>query len=454
MGKSKENATTLKRDINLMQATLLVVGIVIGSGVFFKPAAVFKNAGAPGLGILAWVVGCIITVAGALTIAEIGSAIPKAGGLFVYLKDLYGEKWAFLLGWMQTVIYYPGMSAALAVVFATQCTSFIDISPTGQKIISVLIIVFLTVFLTAVNIVSTKFGAKFASLFTVAKLVPIAVIIIAGLAMGKAHEFTPLVTNASTGAGFGTALLGVLFAYEGWVAVANMAEEMKNPAKDLPRAIILGLTIITIAYLGVNLAIINTMPVAQVAASEKAAADAAVILFGPVGAKLIAAGILISIVGCLSSFIMTGGRMPYVMAKDNLFVFKGFFGKLSDKSATPANAVIFESVLAAIYAFSGSFETLTNLATFAMWLFFILGIAGVFVLRKKFGASIPRECYKVPLYPIIPAVGVIGALYVVISTLLTGTMNALFGIGLTLIGLPIYMHIKKSEANENISLDA
>ncbi|MCT8976179.1 amino acid permease [Clostridium sp. CX1] len=450
MEKSKENTTALKRDINMMQATLLVVGIVIGSGVFFKPSAVFKNAGAPGLGILAWVVGCIITVTGALTIAEIGSAIPKAGGLFAYLKDLYGEKWAFLLGWMQTVIYYPGMSAALAVVFATQCTSFIDISPTGQKIVAVGIIAFLT----AVNLISAKFSAKFASLFTIGKLVPIGVIIIAGLAMGKVHDFTPLTTSASTGAGFGAALLGVLFAYEGWIAVANMAGEMKNPAKDLPKAIILGLTIITIAYLGVNLAIINTMPVEQVAASQKAATDASVILFGPIGAKLIAAGILISITGCLSAFIMTGGRMPYAMAADNLFVFKGFFGKLSEKSATPANAVIFQSVLAAAYALSGSFEALTNLATFAMWLFFILGIAGVFVLRKKFKHLITENSYKVPLYPIVPLIGLVGALYVVVSTLLTGTMNALFGIGLTLIGLPIYAHIKKSQVNEKISLDA
>ncbi|MTK11184.1 MAG: amino acid permease [Clostridiaceae bacterium] len=444
MKGTKEGATTLKKEISLTQATLLVVGIVIGSGVFFKPAAVFKNAGAPGLGILAWVVGCVITVAGALTIAEIGSAIPKAGGLFVYLKELYGEKWAFLLGWMQTVIYYPGMSAALAVVFATQCTTFIDLSPTGQKAVSVGLIIFLTI----VNIVSTKFGAKFASLFTIGKLVPIAVIIVCGLTMGKVHEFTPFVTSASTGAGFGTALLGVLFAYEGWIAVANMAEEMKNPAKDLPKAIILGMVIITIAYLGVNLAIINTMPVDQVAASKKAASDASVILFGPMGAKLIAAGILISITGCLSAFIMTGGRMPYAMAVDKLFIFKGFFGKLSEKSSTPANAVIFESVLAAVYALSGSFETLTNLATFAMWLFFILGIAGVFRLRRNFKHLIPENSYKVPLYPVIPIVGVVGALYVVISTLITGTMNALFGIGLTLVGLPIYMYIKKNDSTE------
>jgi APA family basic amino acid/polyamine antiporter len=446
--EGKENTPILKREINLMQATLLVVGIVIGSGVFFKPSSVFKNSGAPGLGILAWVVGCIITVAGALTIAEIGSAIPKAGGLFVYLRELYGEKYAFLLGWVQTLVYYPGMSAALAVVFATQCTSFIDLSPAGQKAVAIGLIIFLTI----VNLISTKFGAKFAAVFTIGKLIPIAVIIVCGFAMGKVHEFTPMTTSASTGAGFGAALLGVLFAYEGWVAVANMAEEMKNPAKDLPKAIVIGLTIITIAYLGVNLAIINTMSVADVAASKKAASDAAVILFGPVGEKLIAAGILISITGCLSAFIMTGARIPYAMAIDNIFVFKSFFRKLTERQAIPANALIFESILACIYALSGSFDTLTDLAVFVIWLFFILGIAGVFKLRKNFKHLIPQDSYKVPLYPVVPIIGIVGALYVVISTLFTGTANALFGLGVTLVGFPVYMYIKKSESNKGISM--
>lgn len=446
--EGKENTPILKREINLMQATLLVVGIVIGSGVFFKPSSVFKNSGAPGLGILAWIVGCIITVAGALTIAEIGSAIPKAGGLFVYLRELYGEKYAFLLGWVQTLIYYPGVSAALAVVFATQCTSFIDLSPAGRKAVAIGLIIFLTI----VNLISTKFGAKFAAVFTIGKLIPIAVIIVCGFAMGKVHEFTPMTTSASTGAGFGAALLGVLFAYEGWVAVANMAEEMKNPAKDLPKAIVVGLIIITIAYLGVNLAIINTMSVADVAASKKVASDAAVILFGPVGEKLIAAGILISITGCLSAFIMTGARIPYAMAIDNIFIFKSFFRKLTERQAIPANALIFESILACIYALSGSFDTLTDLAVFVIWLFFILGIAGVFKLRKNFKHLIPQDSYKVPLYPVVPIIGIVGALYVVISTLFTGTANALFGLGVTLVGVPVYMYIKKSESNKGISM--
>ncbi|WP_123054280.1 amino acid permease [Clostridium sp. JN-1] len=443
----KNNSPGLKKEINLLEATLLVVGVVIGSGVFFKPSSVFKNAGAPGLGILAWVVGCIITIAGALSIAELGSAIPETGGLIVYLKKLYGEKMSFLFGWVQVLIYYPGLDAALAVVFATQCTSFMDITPVGQKILALALLLVLGI----INLISTKVGTKFASIAAIAKLIPIAVIIAAGLAMGKVHAFTPMASSASTGVGFGAAVLGVLFAYEGWIAVTNMAGELKNPVKDLPKAIVIGLTIVTIVYLGVNLAVINTMPVAAVAASKKAVADASVILFGPTGAGLISIGIIISIVGCLSPFIMTGARLPFAMAKDKLFVAEDFFSKLN-KNGTPANAMIFQLALACIYTLTGSFDTLTNLVVFVNWIFIMLGIGGVFLLRKNHKELIKEDSYKVPLYPVIPIIGIIGALYVGVSTLITSTSFALYGLGVTIIGLPVYMLLRKRNENRNISM--
>lgn len=437
----------LKKEIGLFQATLLVVGIVIGSGVFFKPAAVFRNAGAPGLGILAWVVGCILTIAGALSISEIGAAITKTGGLFTYLKVLYGEKWAFLLGWVQVLVYYPGLAAALAVIVATQSTTFIPLTGGQQKILAIALLLFIM----AMDTISTKFATKFTSIFTIAKLLPIFAIILCGFAMGTVHSFTPMVSSKSSGAGFGAALLGVLFAYEGWVAVANLSGEMKNPTKDFPKAIIIGLTIVTIAYIGVNLAILNTMPVDQIASSKKAASDASVVLFGKSGEILVAVGILISIVGCLSAFLITAGRVPYAMAEDNLFVFQGFFGKISDKFGTPANATLFEGTLACIYALSGTFDTLTDLAVFVMWMFFILGIGGVFVLRKNHKDLIKPDSYKVPFYPFVPIIGIAGAVYVVINTLITNTSNALFGIGVTIVGIPVYMYISKRNKNKNTS---
>lgn len=419
----------------------MVIGVVIGSGIFFKASTVFKNAGTPTLGILAWVVGGIITMASALTVTEIATAIPKTGGIFVYLKELYSEKWAFLFGWVQTLIYVPGVAAALSIVFVTQATYFIPMSNTTQKILAI----FMLFFIMAINVLSTKLGSKVQFVATIGKLIPIFVIIVFGLLKGTAHSLsTPVATGGSTGmAGFGAAILGTLWAYDGWIGVGNMAGELKNPKKDLPRAIILGLAITIAVYLLINLAIVNIMPVSDVIASKKAASDAAVILFGNGGASLIAAGIMISIFGALNGYLMTGVRIPFAMAQDNLFPFSKFFGKINEKFETPVNTFLFTVVLASIYVLSGSFETLTNLAVFMVWIFFVMTVAGIFILRSKH-KHLERP-YTVPFYPVVPIIGIVGGIYIIISTLITDTSSALFGLGITLLGLPVYWYITKKK---------
>lgn len=433
------NVKALKKEIGLMEAITMVVGVVIGSGIFFKASSVFSNAGTPTLGILAWIVGGIITIASALTIAEIAAAIPKTGGIFVYLKELYSEKWAFLFGWVQAVIYVPGVAAALSIVFVTQATYFIALTAVQQKVLAIIIIFFITL----INIFSTKLGSKVQFISTIAKLIPIFIIIFFGLLKGEASSFAAASTpSTSTGlAGFGAAILGTLWAYDGWVGVGNMAGELKNPKKDIPRSIIIGLSVIIAVYILINIAIINIMPVSEVIASPKAASDAAVILFGNSGAALIAAGIMISIFGALNGYLMTGVRVPFAMAQDNLFPFAKFFGKISDKFGTPANALLFEAALASMYVLSGSFEALTNLAVFAVWIFFVMTVYGIFILRSKH-KNIERP-YKVPLFPIVPMIGIAGGIYILISTLITSTSYALFGLAITALGLPVYLFIKK-----------
>jgi APA family basic amino acid/polyamine antiporter len=435
------SALSLKKEIGLMEAITMVVGVVIGSGIFFKASSVFKNAGTPTLGILAWIVGGIITIASALTIAEIAAAIPKTGGIFVYLKELYSEKWAFLFGWVQAVIYVPGVAAALSIVFVTQATYFIALTAVQQKVLAI----FMIFFITFINMLSTKLGSKVQFISTIAKLIPIFVIIIFGLIKGEANSMAASsVASTSTGlAGFGAAILGTLWAYDGWVGVGNMAGELKNPKKDIPRSIIIGLTVIIAVYILINLAIVNIMPVADVIASEKAASDAAVILFGNSGAALIAAGIMISIFGALNGYLMTGVRVPFAMAQDNLFPFAKFFGKISDKFGTPINALLFEAILASLYVLSGSFETLTNLAVFAVWIFFVMTVYGIFILRSKH-KNIERP-YKVPLYPIVPIIGIAGGIYILVSTLITSTSYALFGLAITALGLPVYLFLKRKK---------
>lgn len=433
-------AKTLKRQIGLFEALMTVIGIVIGSGIFFKASTVFSNAGTAALGILAWIVGGVIAIASALTVAEIAAAIPRTGGIFAYLKELYGEKWAFLYGWVQVLIYVPGVVAALSIVFTTQATYFIPMTAMQQKLLAVGIIIFISL----LNVVSTKLGSKVQFVATIGKLIPIFVMIVFGLIAGRAHSFSFVSASGAAPvgiAGFGAAILGTLWAYDGWVNVGNMAGELKNPEKDLPRSIILGLTIIIAVYILINIAIINVMPVAHVIASNKPASDAAVILFGNVGASLIAAGIMVSIFGALNGYLMTGVRIPFAMAQDKLFPFAGFFGKINEKFETPLNAFLFEVILAIAYVFSGSFNTLTDLAVFAIWIFFVMSVAGIFILRTKHKHL--NRPYKVPLYPIIPVIGIIGGVYIIISTIVTDTNNALYGIIITLIGIPVYLYIKR-----------
>nr|WP_242950363.1 amino acid permease [Clostridium botulinum] len=411
--------------------------MVIESGIFFKPAIVFKNAGSPMLGILAWLAGGLITIASGLTVAEIAAAIPKNGGIFVYIKELYGEKFAFLLGWVQSIVYIPGSAAALSIILSIQITSFIPLTAIEQKVLAIVFIIFIII----LNIISTKLVSKMQGVISIAKLIPIIAIIALGFIKGTAKGDILNVSSSSTVSGFGAALLGTLWAYDGWISVGNMAGELKNPKKDLPRSIIIGLGTTIVVYVLINLALINIMPMDAIITSEKPASDAAVVLLGSTGAKIISAGILISIFGALNGYLMTGVRIPLAMSQDRSIPFSKYFSKVHEKSGTPVNAFIFETVLACLYVLSGSFNVLTDLVMFVLWLFFTMAVAGIFVLRTKF-KHLDRP-YKVPLYPLVPLIGIIGSGYIIISTLITNTFYALCGIGITLLGLPVYSYIKK-----------
>nr|WP_304519346.1 amino acid permease [Clostridium estertheticum] len=432
-------SNSLKRQIGSLEAITIVIGMVIGSGIFFKPSIVFKNAGSPLIGILAWVAGGIITIASGLTIAEIAAAIPKTGGIFIYLKELYGEKWAFLFGWVQTVIYVPGSIAALAIVLSTQATNFVPMNGLSQKLFAILMLLIIT----TANVLSTKLASKIQFIATIAKLIPLIIIIALGIIKGTAHSFSMPAGTTAAGAGFGAAVLGTLWAYDGWVSVSNMAGELKNPKKDIPKSIIIGLSITLIVYVLFNLAIINVIPITTVISSKTVASDVASVLLGKSGSLFISAGILISIFGALNGYLMTGVRIPFAMAQSKLLPCSNFLGKVNKKYQTPLNSYIFVAALACLYIFSGSFNTLTDLVVFVLWIFFTMAVAGIFILRTKHKDLV--RPYRVPLYPIVPLVGIIGGLYILISTLLTDTLKALIGIVITLIGLPVYYYIKKQK---------
>jgi APA family basic amino acid/polyamine antiporter len=429
----------LKKQVSTFEATSMVVGVVIGSGIFFKASAVFADAGTPLLGVLTWLVAGLITMAAALTFAEISVAFPKTGGPFVYIKELYGEKWAFAYGWIQAFVQVPAVCAALFLMTSTALTAFFALSDFQIKLIAFAIMLFVT----AMQIYSTNLGSKTQMIVTVAKMVPIIFIILFGIFSGDispAYNVVPKGASEVSFSGFGAAILGVLWAYEGWQGVGNMAGELKNPAKSLPRSIFWGILTIIISYVLINLAMIYVLPVDQIIASKMPATEVAVKLFGDFGADLISAGILISVFGAANGYFLVGSRFPYAMAQENLFIFPNFFKKVNKRFNTPINAIVLQLIICTIYIFAGTLQNITNMVVFVVWLFSVLIVAGIFILRKKF-SHIERS-YKVPFYPVVPIIGMIGGSYIIFSSLFNDTKNAMYGIFMTLISFPIYYWIK------------
>lgn len=426
----------LKRNLGLVPALAIVIGIVIGAGVFFKPTAVFTATGAPGLGLIAWILGGIITIAGGLTTAEISAAIPRTGGMVAYLEETYGDMWSFLLGWAQTIIYFPANVAALAIIFGTQTAALLGMP--DSYIVPIAIIV--SAFLVIMNLFGSKTGGAIQTVSTICKLIPLFAIIIIGFVSGNGGtaRLLPVVAqNHPITTSLGSALVATMFAYDGWINVGTIAGEMKNPKRDLPIAIIGGLSIVMAVYLLINIAYLFALPASALAATKTPAAAVANVLFGPAGGSIITVGILISVFGTINGYILTGMRVPYAMAVENKLPGSKWLSKLSSKSKVPVNSGILLEIISIVLIFSGKFDQLTDLLIFVIWIFYVMTFFAVFVLRKK-RPDMERP-YKVPLYPVVPIIAIIGGLYIVFNTLFTQPLNAGLGLIVTLIGLPVYM---------------
>ncbi|WP_246369827.1 APC family permease [Saccharibacillus deserti] len=430
---------SLKKSVTFLEAMAIVVGVIIGSGIFLKPGIVLASAGSPWMSILAWIAGGIITLASALAVAEIAAAVPKSGGLYAYLEELYGEAVGFLLGWVQAVISYPASVAALAIAFASYSGYFLPMDGIQQKGLAVGILLFILL----MNVISTRYGGIIQLLATAGKLVPVAGIVAFGLLSGSQPGFAGVSGLTAGSASFGAAILGTLWAYDGWIGVTNMAGEMKNPAKTLPRVILIGVSFVIVVYVLFNLAIFRALPPEQIVSSATPGADAAEALLGSGGGAFITAGIIVSVLGALNGYLMTAARVPQAMGERGIVPFSAFLRRIHPRFGTPANALIFQAVLAILYIFSGTFNTLTDLLVFVLWIFFTAGVFGVFVLRRKIGTEPGR--YRVPLYPLTPIIGIAGGLYILVSTLQDSPVRSLIGIGITLIGLPVFYAMKRRQ---------
>ncbi|SCH37068.1 Serine/threonine exchanger SteT [uncultured Clostridium sp.] len=433
----------LKKTLGLGTALSTVIGLVIGSGVFFKPQAIYTTTnGAPGLGIIAWIVGGIITIMAGLTAAEVSAAIPRTGGMMVYIEEIYGKKWGFLTGWMQTVLFFPGTIAAIAVIFAQQCAELFGYSATNMSIV-LPIALGIIILLALLNNIGSSFGGAIQNIATIGKLLPLILIIIFGFIKGNGGNsvFSPLVgpgVNASTA--MGQVLIATLFAYDGWINVGAIAGEMKNPGKDLPTAIVGGLSAVMAVYIIINLAYLRVADASELALVTSPATLVATRLFGDIGGKIITIGILISVFGTLNGYLLTGPRIPYTLARQNIIPGSKALSKVN-KGGSPTNSTWLVAILACIYALSGQFNLLTDLTVFIVWVFYVLTFIGVIKLRKD-NPDLDRP-YKVPLYPLIPIIAIVGGLFVIVNQLITATIIALGGIIITLIGIPVYSYMSK-----------
>ena len=440
----EKQTNEMKKNMGVMSAISIVVGCVIGAGVFFKPYAIYQaTGGAPGLGLLSWVIGGLISIFGALTFAEIAVLIPRTGGMVTYLGEVYDRRVGFLAGWMQVVIFYPAYLAGYGVKVGTELSGLLGVNiamPVALVIIAGVV---------ALNTLGSGSASKFQIVSTICKLIPLFLITIVGFILGRSSApiLTPVVGDGiNAGSALGTTLLAVLFAFEGWTNVGAIAGEMKNPAKDLPRAIVGGVSIIMAVYLLINIAYIRVIPASELMHIESPAAAVATKLFGSAGGTIIAVGIIISVIGAGNGFLLSGSRVAYYLAQEGMLPYSEKLARLNSK-LVPANAIILVGTLAALYSLIGQFDLLTDMGTFSCWIFYTLTFFCVIRMRRTH-PELERK-YKVPGYPVIPALAIASGVFVVASQLFMsgsrGRIMALASVAITLVGLPVYLLVQKKK---------
>lgn len=430
----------MKRQISFGQALATVVGSVIGAGVFFKIGTITAQTGSTSMTLFVWILAGIISIASGLTISEIAASL-KINGAIKYLDYTYGRVWGFLFGWAQMIVYFPAQIGALSSIFGVQFVSLFGIKARYSNLIAILLVLFLL----GINLIGTKFSSKMQSVITILKIIPIALIIIWGLFNPVKIPAPIIPLTVGTGHSFPTAisqgLISALFAFEGWIVVTNLANEVKNPEKDLSRAIILGLSAITLIYVLINYTFMTVLPIDQLTNNNNAAFQASMKLFGQFGGKLVTVGILISVYGAVNAFMLTGMRTPYILAQDNLLPFSNKIGKSNIHTGVPVVGAFIVDAIAIVMILLGNFTVLTDMLVFVMWTFNTMLSVAVIILRKR-EPELKRP-FKVPWYPIIPIISVIGGIFIVVSTIINQFVLSIIGIGLTLLGLPIYYYMQK-----------
>lgn len=435
----------LEKKLNLFDLTMISIGSVIGSGIFLTPALIAGALPSAGWIMTVWVLGGVMALTGALTYSELSGMMPRAGGLYVFLAEAYGRPLGFLYGWVCFLVVNTGSYAALAMAFATYFGYFVDLSATGTKCVAISGIVLLT----ALNIRGSKAGAVFSDLFTVLKVIGIVGLIVIGLGWGGGETWESSSDSASPGGAsdgdggipgglagaLAVAMVGVIFSCGGWQHATFMAGEARNARRTVPTAMVIAALSITLIYILTNVAYLSLMTPAEIAGSERVAADAVKRVIGPIGGGLIALAIFISTFGTTGIYTLTSPRIYFAMARDGIFFNR--IAAIHPRYNTPVFAILSQSAWAIVLILLwGTFENLISYVVFSDAIFFALAAAAVFVLRWR--APGAERSVRTLGYPITPLIFICLNAWFVVRIVWEKPLESLAGLGFMLLGIPVY----------------
>ena len=450
--------TELARDLGLVAATTIIVGGIIGSGIFGAPAGIAAVLGSPELFLLVWVIGGLLCFSGALCFAELGAMMPRTGGIIVYLRESYPPFVSFLYGWTETAVICPGALAAVAMIFSTYLGYFIPglslenvLFELGPILVSTQHLAIFAVLglLGAVNYMGVRFGGLISNLSTFAKVAALlGLVIVAVIVGGSAEHFTQSSSaerEMNLFGALGFAMVGILFSYNGWYNTNNVAGEVKDPRRVLPLAIIIGLSLCMLVYLAVNWAYLYVMDIDEIAASERIAAEVAERLIGPVGGSLTALAVMVATFGTLNANIIYMPRIAYGMARERLFF--SWFSRVHPRFRTPSRTIATLTIWGMAWSLVGNFMEIVLAVMYVLFVFYVLSVISVFILRRKYPDE-PRP-FKVWGYPVTPLFFIVVSMGYIVSTVLFSFSEALPGIIVLLLGVPVYLvWFRKQVVNE------
>jgi APA family basic amino acid/polyamine antiporter len=447
------NQPELKRDLGPWAAGSIVVGTVIGTGIFLVPTTMIQHVGSVPMVFAVWIVGGMLSLAGALSYAELAAALPEAGGEYVYLREAYGPVWGFLYSWTQMWVAKSGSIAAIATGFFLYCadffpqldrvlfTSSLPLGPKGGPLeirYTQLAAIGLTLALGCLNYFGVKLGGNVQTAITALKVALIAVIIAVGLSAGHAGAVRHTAPAAATLTGFIAALVAALWAYDGWNNAGMVGSEIRHPQRNLPRALIGGTAAVIGIYLLANAAYFYVLGAGGVAQSSRVAADMISRILGSNGGHAVSIAAMISTFAALNGSLLSGARVPYAAARDGYFF--SAFGRVHSEHHTPSGALIGLSLWSCVLVLSGKYDDLFNLVIFASWILYGMTAAAVIVLRRK-QPDLHRP-YHTLAYPVIPVLFIAGAIILLSSTFFERLRESLMGIGIMMVGLPFYFFWK------------